>query len=436
MGSNGKLTFTLVSNPSSKTNVGNFSWNVTGGDFDGVHIDTIPKTSADLTPSGKAHTVFTIESADIKDSTVISIDGVKVTLAIGSRSSVSDGKVTLSASDAKDLNRALTLIGQALQGKVTDHGLTISVNNNSNGANGVGISVSREDSAVTASSSKAITTLEAAAYILQSGGDYKISYTCFRDLYNAGHFREDILPLMSAVFYEPNEKTLRGRYERNRKLLERYPFIFRLDFPAFEDLPIQFFPYDEHNGYVPFYHDTMLFGDFVNVKHPVVSRNFFKDLDKPILATDVFSQYELEYLNDNVRKSEHIGRENHVYPHYTSWETFCAWLQVLNLRPLLKEQKLVFLIGDEVEQYPIDFKERFNIDYSQFPVKPLGLREINRIIWHTQLSTHNGGDFFNEIFDAHPNLLPLTSIMLDSMEKNVSEWRKALNQTKSSKEAK
>lgn len=276
--------------------------------------------------------------------------------------------------------------------------------------------------------------LEAAAYILQYGGDYKISYTCFRELYNQGHFQEDILPLMSTVFYEPNEKTLRTRYERNCKLLARYPYLFRQDFPAFEDLPIQFFPYDEHNGYVPFYHDTMKFGEFVNVKHPVVSRNFFKDLDKPILAADVFSQYELEYMNDNVRPSEFVGKENHIYLHYTDWAVFCAWLQVLNMRPLLRDKKLIFLIEDEISQYPIDFKERYGLDYSLFPVKPVGIREINKLIWHTQLSTHNGGDFFNEVFDAHPNLLAFTSVMFDNMEENIKTWKDSMRQAESSKE--
>ena len=57
--------------------------------------------------------------------------------------------------------------------------------------------------------------LEAAVYILQSGGDYKISYTCFRDLYNQGCFQEQILPLMIGAFYEPNVKELQKRYERN-----------------------------------------------------------------------------------------------------------------------------------------------------------------------------------------------------------------------------
>ena len=71
----------------------------------------------------------------------------------------------------------------------------------------------------------------------------------------------------------------------------------------------------------------------------------------------------------------------------------------------MKEQKFVFLIEDEICHYPIDFQKRFGICYDRYPLKPVGLREINRMIWHMQLSTHNGGDFFNEIFDAHPNLL-------------------------------
>ena len=35
-------------------------------------------------------------------------------------------------------------------------------------------------------------------------------------------------------------------------------------------------------------------------------KTFFKNLDNPILAKDVYSQYELEYLNDNVRKRNFI----------------------------------------------------------------------------------------------------------------------------------
>lgn len=263
--------------------------------------------------------------------------------------------------------------------------------------------------------------LEAAIYILQSGGDYRISYTCLRELYNQGCFREEVLSLMAGAFYEPNVKELRKRYERNCRLLKKYPYLFRKDFPPFEELPIVFFPYDG-SGYVPYYPDQQRFGDYINFENPVVSRNFFRDLEKPVLADDVYSQYELEYLMDNVRGSEDIGRENHVYLHYTRWEEFCAYLQCLNLKPLLEKRKPVFLIGDEVSQYPIDFKARFGIDYSQYPLRPLSVREIKRLIWHTQLSAHNGGDFFNEVFDCHPNLLVLPSVMLEDLERQIGEY--------------
>ncbi len=186
---------------------------------------------------------------------------------------------------------------------------------------------------------------------------------------------------------------------------------------------------------MPFFVERGEFGDFINVKNPIVSRNFFKDLENPILAGEVTSQYELEYLRDNVRRSEDVGRENHIYLHYGNWGVFCSWLQVLTMRPLLEEKKLVFLIGDEIKQYPIDFKARFGIDYSQYPVKPVGIREVNRLIWHTQFSTHNGGDFFNEIFDAHPNLLALPSIMFSNFKKNVNTIREALTSSDSLQEA-
>jgi len=269
--------------------------------------------------------------------------------------------------------------------------------------------------------------MEAALYIFQSGGDYKIPYTCFRDLYNRGCFHEELLPLMTQAFYEPNIRLLKSHYEKNCKLLLRYPYLFRKSFLAFEDLPIRFFPFDD-NGYIPYYVAEDRFGSYTNFKNPVISRNFFKDLENPVLADDVYSQYEIEYLSDNVRPSEYVGRENHIYLHYTDWGVFCAHLQCINLRPALLTQKIVFLIEDEISQYPIDFKARYGIDYSQYSVRPLAVREINRMIWHTQLSTHNGGDFFNEIFDSHPNLLCMPSIMFDDVLDGIQKIRKGLDQ--------
>ena len=110
--------------------------------------------------------------------------------------------------------------------------------------------------------------------------------------------------------------------------------------------------------------------------------------------------------------------------------SFCAYLQCLDLQALLKDKKLVFLIEDEIEQYPIDFKERFGIDYSQYELEPFHIREINRLIWHTQLSSDNGGDYFNEIFDGHPNMLVMPSLMFDKTTQGIADYEKLCKRPK------
>ena len=113
---------------------------------------------------------------------------------------------------------------------------------------------------------------------------------------------------MTQAFYQPNVEKQRRQYERNCAALAKYPYLFRKDFPPFEDLPIQFFPFNDE-GYVPFLKAEDRFDKYVNFNDPVIDRYFFRDLEQPVLAVDVYSQYHLEYLNDNVRKSEWVGRK-------------------------------------------------------------------------------------------------------------------------------
>lgn len=274
--------------------------------------------------------------------------------------------------------------------------------------------------------------LEAASYLFFSRWDHKLPFSVFVSLYNRGLFQGELMDLMLQAFYLPNVQKQEKRYARNCRALERYPYFFREEFPAFDQLPILFFPFDDQ-GYVPFFKAENRFGDYVNFDDPVIDRYFFKDLENPILARDVYSQYQLEYLNDNVRRSEWVGRENHIYLHYTDWTRFCGYLPCLDFTGLLKEKKLIFLMEEEVGEYPIDFKARFGIDYSQYPVRPVGVREVKRLIWHTQLSAHNGGDFFNEIFYGHPNLIAYESLMFTNMEELIKEQRKVLGQAKKGK---
>jgi hypothetical protein len=276
--------------------------------------------------------------------------------------------------------------------------------------------------------------LEAALWNLQFGTDYQISYTVLHKLHCEGLFRNEAFSIMTEAFYAPNVKELKSKYERNCKLLKKYPYFFRKDFVPFEELPILFYPYSD-NSYIPYYIAENRFGELIDFKEPVIRHHFFHDLENPILAKDVFSQYELEYLRDNVRDSTYIARENHIYLHYTDWEVFCSYLQCINVRTLLEGRKFVFLIEDEISEYPIDFKKRFGIDYSKNTLKPIDIQEVHRVIWHTQLSTHNGGDFFNEIFDSHPNLIIRASLMMDNVEDAISRLQKELEKMGSVQDA-
>ncbi len=107
----------------------------------------------------------------------------------------------------------------------------------------------------------AMETMAAALEVLRTGGDYKTAYDTFLELYRAGELREDALSAMTQAFYEPNEEELRARYAENCALLTGYPYLFQKDFPAFEDLPIRFFPYDDE-GYFPFDRAGERFGDY------------------------------------------------------------------------------------------------------------------------------------------------------------------------------
>lgn len=256
--------------------------------------------------------------------------------------------------------------------------------------------------------------LEAATYVFFGQGDYQISYTHWVELYNQGYFREEIMALLTDAFYTPNVKKNEKTYLKNQKALKDYPYLFRKDFLPFEELPILFFPFDDH-GFLPYYVEEDRFGPYVDLNRPVIDRYFFKDLSRPILADDVYSQYQLEYLYDNVRPSEWVAQENHIYLNYTNWAVFCSYLQVLKLKPVLEQKKIVFLIENEISRYPIDFQAEYGIDYTQYPVKPVQYTEITRLIWHTQLASDNGGDFFNHIFYEHPNLLTSFSLMFDSV---------------------
>lgn len=263
--------------------------------------------------------------------------------------------------------------------------------------------------------------MEAADYILRFG-DYKVAYTLLIKAYELDYDRERVFGMIYGAFYEPNIKAMAKNYERNVRALRRYPYIFQKDFPAFEDLVLQFFPFDEWS-YLPFSKEQGVFGELIWPNEEMVNRWFFQDSSKPLLLDEVYNGYHLTYLTDMVRKSEWYGGDNHIYLAYPDFDIFCGYLQVMDLSKALAEEKLVFLFGEERGLYPLDFKERYGIDYASMTPRPIGVREVQKVIFHIQTFTHTGGDFFNEVLDFHPNLLCMHSLMHDDLEEKYQWFR-------------
>ena len=116
--------------------------------------------------------------------------------------------------------------------------------------------------------------MEAAVYLLRMGGDYKVAYTQFTALYSEGQFQAECLDIMTQAFYEPNVKPMKNRYEKNCAALAKYPYLFRKDFPKFEELALRFYPFDD-NGYLPFDPQKQEFGGDVDYNNPGGGRDFF-----------------------------------------------------------------------------------------------------------------------------------------------------------------
>lgn len=173
-----------------------------------------------------------------------------------------------------------------------------------------------------------------------------------------------------------------ANYAKNKKLLSSYPYLFG-KIPEFKYSQNKVLDLDEETPY------------------------FFKDLSKPFLIYDLSHPVHIKFLFDNVRASEDVAMDNHIYLYYANEQKFLEMLCLCDLKPLLKRQKFVFLLGEQTKHiYPIDFKRKYSIDYALMPFKPLRANEIKRIVLYRNHAL-SGQDFLFQICAANKNILPV-----------------------------
>ncbi len=178
-------------------------------------------------------------------------------------------------------------------------------------------------------------------------------------------------------YWLPFLPTMKTNYQINAKFLSEYPFLINKNFVSpHENRYLLFRPteeiayrFDQKNKIV----------DKLETNSIRETKYFYRDLEKPLLLEAEYNKFNLKFLSDTVRDSQDFAGDNHIYIQYKDMDEFSLLLCYVNFSEICRNNKFVFLIGDEAKTYPWDFKERFGIDYSKMKPTRLRIEEMNRL---------------------------------------------------------
>lgn len=238
---------------------------------------------------------------------------------------------------------------------------------------------------------------------------YKESMEIFIFLYEKGIWCNEVLAFILENFSYPNHDEFESCYNNNISMLKKYTFLQGNNIPVFSDLDIiGIFCGEEY--YAFFDSQNNVFSKIYRIARISDLGEFILAEDNnPFLMKNECNLYHWEYLQDNVRKSDDFGADNHIYMYYDNIKLFYLLLQVADITQFLIGEKFVFLLGEgSLEKfYPLDFKEMYHIDYSQRKPNKIKVHEVKRIIVNWFSQTMSGNYFLAGVLDYHKNLLTI-----------------------------
>lgn len=249
---------------------------------------------------------------------------------------------------------------------------------------------------------------------LIEAGNFRDAFRSLTELYGDSKDKAEramLFHLLQEGYYLPNEEALQKNYAENCTLLESYPFQLGFQKCPFGDLPIQLFPVTEQE-YCLYYKKRAEFSGLNVIESEDLTDYLFSDLSQPVFRENDCNLYHLKYLQDNVRRSEDYGGDNHIYLYYSDQEQLLPLLLLGELKPLLQEQKFVFLIGHKNKKYyPLDFKKQFQIDYEVMEPQKLRVNEMRRIcFWYKR--GYSGSSFGVDVLDHNRYIVGIESVEL------------------------
>lgn len=247
------------------------------------------------------------------------------------------------------------------------------------------------------------------AFELFDKGDYRQAFIEFAGYYNESteaETRSELMRLLRESYLEPNIDAIQQKFLNNIEQLNHYSYYWSdiADQKHYDELDAFVFPINEEEYYI---YDRKQ-DQFVEVYHPTTDaqmKYFFENLDQPLCVYDEINVYNLNFLNDVVRKSEDVAADNHIYLMYKQTNLFEVLLQVCDLSLLLKNKKFVFLVGESTfSMYPINFKMRFGIDYSSMQPQRLQINEMQRICYWWKRG-YSGSSFSLNVLGSNTNIV-------------------------------
>ena len=204
----------------------------------------------------------------------------------------------------------------------------------------------------------------------------------------------------------------KATYEKNRAKIADYVWWRHGELPDWEHLGVKAATKGNNEYYFAVGENSSV--PIKIERSKLNTKSFFRDLSKPLLLKNEFNTYNIEYVVDNVRKSEDYGGDNHVYMYYDNIYVFALLLQVEDITPYLKGNKLFFIFGEDelARDYPYNFKEIYGIDYEAEPPKPLKIEEIQRLMLNWQVRpASSSNSFFEPVLYGHPNMIKISTEM-------------------------
>lgn len=236
-------------------------------------------------------------------------------------------------------------------------------------------------------------------------GEFEQGFAELADVYAGGQHDPAVLHDLTVGFWQPNLEEMESTFRKNVAALENYPFLLTKEFTAPTENSRLLFPLTDSLFYC--------FDQQRNALCPLIvesereTQYFFKELDHPLFVESEYNLHNLRFLRDNVRRSEDFAGDNHIYLHYEDANAFSVLLYYSDMEDLCGDEKFVFLIGDEKDLYPLDFKTRFGKDYAACRSKEISVSEIKRIIFGWKITNIAGTSFLAEIMDYHPDLMTM-----------------------------